>query len=58
MHLSANAFTKNDVLKLEADILQALDFNLIMNNTMKFMEPFVRLIEMSPKNIHLTQYIL
>lgn len=44
VHLSANAFTKSDVLRLEADILQALDFNLIMNNTLKFMEPFARLI--------------
>ena len=25
---------------------------------MKFMEPFVKLIDMTPKNIHLTQYIL
>jgi hypothetical protein len=58
VHLSANAFTKSDVLRLEADILQTLDFNLIMNNTLKFMEPFTRLIEMSSKNMHLTQYIL
>lgn len=44
VHLSANAFTKNDVLRLEADIIQTLDFNLIMNNTLKFMEPFSRII--------------
>ena len=58
VHLSANAFTKSDLLRLEADILLTLDFNLIMNNTFKFMEPFVKLIKMAPKNVHLTQYIL
>lgn len=58
MHLSASAFTKSDILRLEADILLTLEFNLIMDNTMKFMEPFVKLVHMTPKNIHLTQYIL
>lgn len=58
VHLSANAFTKKDLLRLQAEIIKELDFNLIMNNTMKFMEPFVKIINMSTKNIHLTQYIL
>lgn len=58
MHLSANAFTKADILRVEADILITLEFNIIMDNTVKFMEPFVKLICMAPKNIHLTQYIL
>ena len=30
VHLSANAFTKSDLLRLEADILLTLDFNLIV----------------------------
>ncbi len=58
VHLSANAFTKKDILKLEADIVNELNFNLIMDNTLKFMQPFVKIIKMSDKNMHLTQYIL
>jgi transcription initiation factor TFIIIB Brf1 subunit/transcription initiation factor TFIIB len=58
VHLSANAFTKKDILKLEADIVNELNFNLIMDNTLKFMQPFVKIIKMSYKNMHLTQYIL
>jgi len=29
-----------------------------MDNTLKFMQPFVKIIKMSDKNMHLTQYIL
>lgn len=58
VHLSANAFCKKDVIKLEGQIVNELGFNLIMDNTLKFMQPFVKLIRMSEKNTHLTQYIL
>ena len=47
VHLSANAFTKKDVLKLEGEIVNDLGFNLIMDNTLKFMQPYVKLIQMS-----------
>lgn len=41
--LCAKAFTKEDFQEMEATILKALDFDLIVDSMFKFLEPFARL---------------
>ncbi len=36
VHFSAKAFTKDQIIKMEADIICALDFNLIMETSFRF----------------------
>lgn len=36
VHFSAKAFSKDQIIKMEADIIEALDFNLIMETSFRF----------------------
>lgn len=56
--LSAKVFSKNDLLRMEAEILRALDFNLVFNTAYHFLEPFCKLLAYEPKRHSLAQYIL
>ena len=58
VHFSAKAFTKDQIVKMEADIICTLDFNLIMETSFRFFEPLARLCKMEEKNFHLAQYVL
>lgn len=37
VNLSAKAFSKQELLKMEADIVKTLDFNLVFNTSYKFL---------------------
>lgn len=43
---------------MEANIIEALDFDLIMETAYKFFEPLAKISKMDPKNTHLAQYVL
>lgn len=43
---------------MEADIIQALDFDLVMDTAYTFFEPLAKISSMDPKNFHLAQYVL
>jgi hypothetical protein len=58
VHLAAKAFTKSDIIKMEADIIEALDFELIMTTSYSFFLAFSRISKMEPKNFYLAQYVL
>jgi hypothetical protein len=58
VHLSAKAFTKEEILDMEADIIKELDFNLIIDSAYKFFAPLAKLSNLEPKNFCLTQYVL
>lgn len=36
VHFSAKAFTREQIVKMEAEIIEALDFNLIMETSWRF----------------------
>ena len=58
MHLSAKAFTKEEILEMEADIIKELDFDLIVDSAYKFFSPLSKLCKLEPKNFCLAQYVL
>lgn len=43
---------------MEAEIIDILDFNLIMETSFKFFEPLTKVCKMEQKNFHLAQYVL
>lgn len=43
---------------MEAEIIELLNFDLIMETSYKFFEPLAKISQMDPKNFHLTQYVL
>lgn len=58
VHYSANAFTRQEVIKMEADIIETLGFDLIMGTSFRFFEALGRISKMDAKNFHLAQYVL
>lgn len=56
--LSGRAFSKADLLRMEAEILVALDFNLVFSTPYHFLEPFCRLAGLEPKKLCLAHYAL
>lgn len=56
--LSARAFSKGDLLRMEADILKALDFNLIFSTPYHFLAPLAKIVSYDPKKFCLAHYTL
>ena len=56
--LSAKAFSKGELLRMEADIIKALDFQLVFNTPYHFLSPFCKLAKWEPKKFYLAQYTL
>lgn len=56
--LSARAFSKGDLLRMEAEILKALDFNLIFSTAYHFLAPLCKITSYDPKKFCLAQYAL
>ena len=46
VHFAAKAFTKQDIIRMEAEIIQALNFDLIMMNSFRFFEALSKLAKM------------
>lgn len=58
VYFAAKAFSKSDIIKMEADIIETLDFDLIMTTSYKFLEPLSKICNMDMKNFYLAQYVL
>ena len=58
MHFAAKAFNKHQLIQMEADIIETLEFNLIMDTSFRFFEPLAKISKMDSKNFHLAQYVL
>lgn len=54
----ANQYSSVQILQKEADILEHLNFSLIVDSAYKFLEPLCRVVSMEAKNRHLAQYLL
>lgn len=58
VHISSKLFTKADLLKMEADIILTLDFDLVFNTSYHYLAPFCKLLEYEAKKLSLAQYVL
>ena len=58
VHYAARAFTKQDVIRMEADIIETLNFDLIMGTSYRFFEALGKISHMDGKNFHLAQYVM
>ena len=58
VHYSARAFSRKDIIRMEADIIETLNFDLIMGTSYRFFEALGKISNMDAKNFHLAQYVL
>ena len=58
VHYSAKAFSRQEIIRAEAEIIETLKFDLIMNTSFRFFEALGRISHMDSKNFHLAQYVL
>lgn len=58
VHFAAKKFTKSDIIKMEADIIETLHFDLIMTTSYRFFEALSKICNMELKNFYLAQYVL
>ena len=56
LKVSDNAVTREQVIKLEFQILLKLDFNMTFPSTYRFLERFSRVAQVSDKSLLLAQY--
>ncbi len=52
------AFTKEEIHDMEGKILGSLEFNLTTTSSLRFLERYARLAEISEKGLNLAKYIL
>jgi hypothetical protein len=57
LRVTDGAVTKDQVLTLECKILMALDFNVTWPSTLRFVERFTRIAQVSEKTQLLCQYL-
>lgn len=58
VHFAAKAFTKQEVIRMEAELIEVLEFNLIMTTSYRFFEALAKISGMDVKNFFLAQYVL
>ena len=58
VHFAAKTFTKQEIIKMEAEIIQELNFDLITITSFRFFEALGKVSKMDAKNFHLAQYVL
>ncbi|CAD8134544.1 unnamed protein product [Paramecium pentaurelia] len=58
VYITDNAYTKYDVLDMEGQILQALDFSITQPSSYCFLQRFGRIAGLDTKNLFLAQYLL
>ena len=52
------AFTKDQILTMEAEVISTLDFNLTMKTSFVFFESLCRFCKMEEKDFYIAQYAL
>ncbi|CAK55764.1 unnamed protein product (macronuclear) [Paramecium tetraurelia] len=58
VYITDNAYTKQDVLEMEGQILQTLDFSITQPSSYCFLQRFGRIAGLDTKNLSLAQYLL
>jgi len=58
VYITDNAYTKEDILKMEQKMLHTLDFNLNVPSSNRFLQRFAKLWGSSKKTVFLAQYLL
>lgn len=58
VYVTDKAYTKEDIIFMEGNILSALDFNLTFTSSLRFMERYAHLCNFDEKTNFLTRYLL
>ncbi|CAG9332870.1 unnamed protein product [Blepharisma stoltei] len=56
--ITDNAYTKEEILVMEREILRSLNFNVTVVSSLKFLDRFARVSEMSQRCYHMARYIM
>jgi hypothetical protein len=58
VYITDNAYTKEEVLEMECDILQVLDFDLQQTSQYRFLERYAKVMKCDSVAFFLAQYLL
>jgi hypothetical protein len=58
VHVCDRAYTREEILEMEGDMLKTLQFNLTVPSSLTFLERFSRLANLDKKSLFFTQYII
>lgn len=58
VYITDNAYTKEEILSMERDMLQALDFNIQITSSYRFLERFSKVAKTDPLIFNLSRYLL
>ena len=58
VYITDNAYTKLEILDMEREILQTLDFNISINTSFRFLERYCKIAKVDSMIINLSRYLL
>ena len=58
VYISANAYTKNDIIDMELKILKMLNFNITIASSLKFLERYSKLLNFKQNEYYLARYFI
>lgn len=58
VYVCDKAYTKEEILEMEGNILQTLDFNLISVSPLKFLDHYGKLAQLEERNMMLSKYLV
>jgi cyclin B len=58
VYITDNAYTKEEILEMECDILCVLDFNLQQTSQYRFLERYTKVMKCDSVGFYLAQYLL
>ena len=58
VYITDKAYSKEEILKMEATILSILDFNICTPSSYRFLERFAKIAKVSSKQFSLAQYLI
>jgi hypothetical protein len=58
VYITDNAYTKEEVLEMESDILQTLDFDIQQTSSYRFLERYTKVMRSDSVTFFLAQYLL
>ena len=58
VYITDNAYTKQEILEMERQILQILDFNISVNTSFRFLERYCKVARAETMIVNLSRYLL
>jgi G2/mitotic-specific cyclin-B, other len=58
VYITDNAYTKEEILQMEMQMLHTLDFEVNFTSSFRFLERFVKVAKVDPILVHLSRYFL